>query len=99
MSWGHTRWRVRCFNCGWRGIRTSITCECYEDWAPYCRPGSPGPGCPSGVVWPCPRCGRSEPNERASDGLTPNKFGSFVRAVAEVAPRMPKPSPPTEGAQ
>jgi hypothetical protein len=59
------RYRVRCIGrpskriapCGWRGYRhASLDCECYEDWASYCRPTGPGPGCPSGVVWPCPRC-------------------------------------------
>ena len=43
--------------CGWKGYRTaSVGCECYDEWRMYCRPLTPGPGCPSGVVWPCPRC-------------------------------------------
>lgn len=50
-------YRVRCLACRWQGVRTDGLCECYEDWAPYCRPSAPGPGCPRGIVWPCPRCG------------------------------------------
>lgn len=66
------RYRVRCIGsliwkdgkqvgrrepCGWRGYRhAAVECECYDIWGMYCRPTSPGPGCPSGIVWPCPRC-------------------------------------------
>lgn len=49
------RYRVRCTVCGWRGYRHAADCECYEDWAMYCRPQSPGPGCPSWVTYPCPK--------------------------------------------
>ena len=49
------RYRVRCSVCNWRGYRHARDCECYEDWVMYCRPESPGPGCPSWVTWPCPR--------------------------------------------
>lgn len=43
--------------CGWRGVRTHhLQCECYDIWRMYCRPLTPGPGCPSGIVSPCPRC-------------------------------------------
>lgn len=53
------KWRVRCLQCDWRGVRTdSVGCECYPEYAAYCRPGTPGPGCPRGIVWPCPRSGR-----------------------------------------
>lgn len=46
--------------CGWTGIRTdSFQCECYDLYALYCRPLTPGPGCPRGIDWPCPRCGGS----------------------------------------
>lgn len=47
--------------CGWTGVRTAyhFDCECYDIWTMYCRPLSPGPGCPSGIVWPCPKCGGS----------------------------------------
>lgn len=48
-------YRVRCTGCGWRGVRHARDCECYEDWSPYCKPWSPGPGCPSWVTWPCPK--------------------------------------------
>jgi hypothetical protein len=43
--------------CGWRGIRTDrLQCECYDLYAHYCRALTPGPGCPRGIAWPCPRC-------------------------------------------
>lgn len=43
--------------CGWTGVRTDhIECECYAEWRPYCHPLGPGPGCPRGIAWPCPRC-------------------------------------------
>lgn len=43
--------------CGWTGVRTDhIECECYDIWTRYCQPLSPGPGCPRGINWPCPRC-------------------------------------------
>lgn len=43
--------------CGWRGIRTDQGgCECYDIWRAYCRPLAPGPGCPRGIDWSCPRC-------------------------------------------
>jgi hypothetical protein len=48
--------RVRCTDCGWTGYRHGLECECYEDWAIYCSPWSPGPGCPSGVLYRCPQC-------------------------------------------
>lgn len=66
------KWRMRCIGkieridgvmashrpgCGWRGVRSyHIECECYDIWTLYCRPLTPGPGCPSGIAWPCPRC-------------------------------------------
>lgn len=50
-------YRVFCPKCGWKGFRHGEACACYEDWAPYCKPWSPGPGCPSWIQWPCPRCG------------------------------------------
>ena len=56
MNTAGVKWSVRCLKCKWRGVRTDGQCECYEDWGVYCRPGTPGPGCPRGVVWPCPRC-------------------------------------------
>lgn len=45
-------------SCGWSGVRSAyaIECECYDLYALYCRPLTPGPGCPSGIDWPCPRC-------------------------------------------
>lgn len=61
LSWrSGERWRVKCTNpqCRWTGVRVATECECYDEYALYCHPGSPGPGCPSGVVWPCPRCGK-----------------------------------------
>jgi len=48
-------WRVKCSVCGWTGYRWGQDCECYEDWVMYCKPWSPGPGCPSNIEWPCPR--------------------------------------------
>ena len=47
--------------CGWYGYRhdNPYDCECYSDWARYCRAESPGPGCPRGVTWRCPRCSQS----------------------------------------
>lgn len=57
------RFRVECLNpaCGWVGYRSPHPlneCECYADYAPYCRPQSPGPGCPNGANLRarCPRC-------------------------------------------
>jgi len=48
-------YRVKCNVCGWTGIRHARDCECYEDWSMYCRPWTPGPGCPSWVTYPCPQ--------------------------------------------
>jgi len=78
--------RVRCLLCEWKGVRTPLDCECYDVRAMYCRPGSPGPGCPSGVVWPCPRCGQVGPDVVGPHG---GKFssGSSVVAVAAVKKR------------
>lgn len=46
--------------CGWTGVRTDhIECECYDMYAHYCRALTPGPGCPRGIDWACPRCGGS----------------------------------------
>lgn len=43
--------------CGWVGIRTDhLQCECYDIYTLYCRALTPGPGCPRGIDWPCPRC-------------------------------------------
>lgn len=54
---GHTVVIVEWVGCGWTGVRTdSIECECYDINALYCRPLTPGMGCPRGVAWPCPRC-------------------------------------------
>lgn len=47
---------VRCDRCNWRGYRNGLQCECYDEYAYYCRPWSPGPGCPSGILYRCPRC-------------------------------------------
>lgn len=49
--------KVACPKCGWKGSRQGEECACYDEYAMYCRPDSPGPGCPSGVRWPCPKCG------------------------------------------
>jgi hypothetical protein len=88
MSFPGEKWRVCCKVCGWKGVRTSIQCECYDEYALYCRPSAPGPGCPSGVIWPCPRCGYQQPDARGPHGGRPNKFGSFVVAVAPVKHRI-----------
>lgn len=74
------KWRVRCRTCEWRGVRTDGECECYPDYAAYCRPGTPGPGCPRGVAWSCPRCGYILPTTRFPKGST-------VVAVAPVQKR------------
>ena len=57
------RYRVECLNpqCGWVGYRSPNPlneCACYSDYAYYCRPESPGPGCPNGANLRarCPRC-------------------------------------------
>jgi hypothetical protein len=74
-----SKFRVQCWNCNWSGVRTDGQCECYDEWRMYCRAGSPGPGCPRGVVWPCPKCG---PNVVGSvTGFTEH---SSVRAVGPV---------------
>lgn len=53
------RYRVDCTGCGWHGYRVNaFDCECYSDYAYYCKPTDPGPGCPNGAnlhAW-CPRC-------------------------------------------
>lgn len=55
---GHSRVVDSTAGCGWIGVRTDhIECECYDEWGMYCRPLTPGPGCPRGIAWPCPRCG------------------------------------------
>lgn len=56
-----TRYRVDCTNCAWTGYRRphpDNECACYSDYAPYCRPDQPGPGCPNGANLHalCPRC-------------------------------------------
>lgn len=52
-------YRIDCTGCGWSGYRVNVYgCECYSDYAYYCKPTDPGPGCPSGAnlrAW-CPRC-------------------------------------------
>ena len=85
--WSAGRWRVRCLECSWRGVRTDGQCECYEDWAMYCRPGTPGPGCPRGVVWPCPRCGRVAESGRYPDGSTVVADGQVRRRTRDAATR------------
>lgn len=54
--WAGTRdqVRVRCLECGWKGIRAVRQCECYEY---TCSPQSPGMGCERGAAMyiPCPR--------------------------------------------
>lgn len=57
------RYRVECLNpaCGWVGYRSPHPhneCACYDENAYYCRPTSPGPGCPNGANLRanCPRC-------------------------------------------
>jgi hypothetical protein len=57
------RFRVECLNpeCGWVGYRSPHPlneCACYADYAYYCRPDTPGPGCPNGANLRarCPRC-------------------------------------------
>jgi hypothetical protein len=54
-------YRVDCTNCGWHGYRRNHPlneCTCYDENAWYCRPDSPGLGCPSGanLFSLCPRC-------------------------------------------
>jgi hypothetical protein len=57
------RYRVECLNpsCTWVGYRSPHPlneCACYDEYAWYCRPTSPGPGCPNGANLRarCPRC-------------------------------------------
>lgn len=50
------RYLVECVACRWTGMRKAAECECYDDFAMWCRPAAPGPGCPGSVIWPCPRC-------------------------------------------
>ncbi len=55
------RYRIDCTNCGWVGYRRPHPlneCACYDEYAWYCRPNSPGPGCPNGanLFALCPRC-------------------------------------------
>lgn len=52
-----TKYPVKCKKCTWKGNRQGrYQCECYDEWAHYCKPWAPGPGCPSWILWPCPRC-------------------------------------------
>lgn len=54
---GHARVVEQRPACGWTGVRSDhIDCECYDINSLYCRPFTPGPGCPRGIDWPCPRC-------------------------------------------
>ena len=54
---GHTMMVASTPRCGWIGIRTDhVQCECYDINRMYCRALTPGPGCPRGIDWPCPRC-------------------------------------------
>jgi hypothetical protein len=57
------RYRVECLNpaCAWVGYRSPHPlndCACYSEYAYYCRPETPGPGCPNGANLRarCPRC-------------------------------------------
>jgi len=63
------KYRVRCTVCGWTGYRHARDCECYEDWVMYCRPDTPGPGCPNWVTYPCPKGQHLRPGR----GFGPNK--------------------------
>lgn len=56
--------RVKCTDCGWTGYRRGLECCCYDEYAWYCRPWSPGPGCPSGILYGCPRCATKKTKAR-----------------------------------
>jgi predicted RNA-binding Zn-ribbon protein involved in translation (DUF1610 family) len=56
-----TQWNVRCWNCGWSGVRYSKECDCSIEW---CAPGTPGSSCASSVIHPCPKCGPDIYSER-----------------------------------
>lgn len=84
---GGEKWRVHCPDCGWRGVRTSTQCECYDEWRMYCRPNSPGPDCPSRVTWPCPKCGPNVERPILGPGTPMQRVWSTVRGVAPVAHR------------
>lgn len=79
------RYRVDCLNpaCGWIGYRKPHPlneCACYDEYAWYCRPSSPGPGCPNGanLYANCPRCKSDwEPPDRK------NCFGASYLVVRE----------------
>ena len=47
--------RTRCVFCGERYAKRIADCECYDEYAMYCRQGSPGPGCPNGLPI-CNKC-------------------------------------------
>jgi len=53
-----TRHKVICVYCHWTGRRAGLECACYDEYAYYCRPWSPGPGCPSSILYGCPKCGK-----------------------------------------
>lgn len=56
------QWRVRCWNCGWEGVRTADDCSCSVEW---CTPGTPGNSdCTSSIVQPCPKCGPNVYSDR-----------------------------------
>ena len=81
------KYRVKCTRCKWRGVRTDhVECECYPEWAVWCRPSSPGPGCPSGILWSCPKCGLLPPSVLNAFGR-PYRNGSSVIMAGRVEPK------------
>lgn len=83
------RYRVDCTNCGWHGYRRPHPyneCACYDEYAWYCRPGSPGPGCPNGAnLWAwCPQCRNLRVEIRKNIPAAHHDRGKIlVREVAE----------------
>lgn len=80
------RYRVECLNpaCRWIGYRRPHPlneCACYDEFAWYCKPVSPGPGCPNGsnLRARCPRCGSDWEPDRTNI-FTGGQY-LYVRAV------------------
>lgn len=64
----------RCFYCAYQGPFGTSECACYDEYAVFCRPNSPGPGCPNGTAY-CPVC---------QEGNEPPQPNNVAEALMEI---------------